>query len=47
MPIPDLEQTLRDDVALIRATPLIAPDIEVAGFVYDVRDGSLNPVDVA
>jgi carbonic anhydrase len=45
LPFTDLEQSVRDDVALIRSSPLIAPEIEVAGFVYDVRTGRLSAVE--
>jgi len=45
LPFTDLAQSVRDDVALIRSSPLIAPEIEVAGFVYDVRTGRLSAVE--
>jgi carbonic anhydrase len=45
LPFTDLEQSVRDDVALIRSSPLIAPDISVTGLIYDVRTGRLAPVD--
>ena len=44
LPFTDVEQSVRDDVALIRSSPLIAPDIEVVGFVYNVRTGRLAAV---
>lgn len=47
LPFPDLEQSVRDDVAFLRASPLLAPDIPVRGFVYDVRTGRLAEVAVA
>jgi carbonic anhydrase len=37
--------TLRDDIELIRACELLPPDLEVAGFVFDVHSGELVPVD--
>jgi carbonic anhydrase len=43
-PFPDVEQSVRDDVATIRNSPLIPDDIPVSGFVYDVRTGKLLPV---
>lgn len=39
LPFPDLEQSVRDDVARLRASPLIPKDIPLAGAVYDVRTG--------
>jgi len=45
LPFTDLAQSVRDDIALIRSSPLIAPEIEVAGFVYDVRTGRLSAVE--
>src|SRR2546428_7636330 len=44
LPFKDLEQSVRDDVATIKALPLIPKDIEVSGFIYDVRSGKLSPV---
>jgi len=44
MPFRDLEQSVRDDIALIRACPYIPDDIPIAGFVYDVRTGRLHRV---
>jgi carbonic anhydrase len=40
----DLEGSVRDDVATIKGSPLIANDILVNGFVYDVKTGKLLPV---
>ncbi len=44
LPFKDLEQSVRDDVATIKASPLIPKNIEVSGFIYDVRTGKLSPV---
>jgi carbonic anhydrase len=44
VPFTDLDQSVRDDVAAIQASPLIPKDIPVSGFVYDVHDGRLHPV---
>jgi carbonic anhydrase len=35
---------VRDDVAIIRASPLLLKDILVRGFIYDVRTGRLHEV---
>src|SRR5712692_4956391 len=44
LPFKDLEQSVRDDVATIKASPLIPKNVEVSGFIYDVRSGRLLPV---
>ena len=44
LPFPDLERSVRDDVALIRSSPLIPDDVAIAGLVYDVRTGRLHRV---
>jgi carbonic anhydrase len=44
LPFADLEQSVRDDVALIRSSPLIPNDIPVHGFIYDVKTGRLSEV---
>jgi carbonic anhydrase len=40
----DLDQSVRDDVDLINASPLIRSDIGVSGFVFDVQAGRLRQV---
>jgi len=44
LPFKDLEQSVRDDVATIKSSPFIPKNIEVSGFIYDVRSGRLLPV---
>lgn len=44
-PFPEIFQSVRDDVAIIRQSPLIPDDIPVTGFVYDVTTGKLLPVE--
>ena len=44
LPFKDLEQSVRDDVATIKNSPLIPKDVEVSGFIYDVKSGRLSPV---
>ena len=44
LPFSDVEQSVRDDVATIRANPFLPPDVEVSGWVYDVRSGRIQPV---
>lgn len=40
----DLDDSVREDVATLRSS-LAAADIEVTGYVYDVRTGALRAVD--
>lgn len=44
LPFKNLEQSVRDDVATIKSSPLIPKGVEVSGFIYDVRSGRLLPV---
>jgi len=44
LPFRDLEQSVRDDVAKIKSSPLIPDNVEISGFIYDVRTGKLLPV---
>jgi carbonic anhydrase len=44
LPFGDLDQSVRDDVATIRSSPLVPQDITVRGFVYDVGTGRLREV---
>jgi carbonic anhydrase len=44
LPFTDLEQSVRDDVQIIRDSPLIPKNIPVSGAIYDVHTGKLNPV---
>jgi carbonic anhydrase len=45
LPFPDLEQSVRDDLEIIRSSPLLRHDVPVTGFVYDVTTGRLQRVD--
>src|SRR5438552_11070669 len=44
LPFSNLEQSVRDDVALLRNSPLIPKSIDISGFIYDVKSGKLLPV---
>lgn len=44
LPFSDLEQSVRDDVATLRSSPLIPNDIAINGFVYDVHSGRLREI---
>jgi carbonic anhydrase len=41
----DQVATLRYDIARIRACPLLPPDLEIGGFIYDITTGGLTPVE--
>ena len=44
LPFKDLEQSVRDDIAIYNHAPLVRHDIPVRGFIYDVKTGKLNEV---
>ena len=44
LPFSNLEQSVRDDVALLRNSPLIPKSVDISGFIYDVKSGKLLPV---
>lgn len=44
LPFSDLEQSVRDDLAAIKAAAIVAPETAVHGFVYDVHTGKISPV---
>lgn len=41
----DLEQSVRDDVAALRAIPYFPPEYQILGFTYDVQTGRLQVVE--
>lgn len=44
LPFSDLEQSVRDDVEILRQSPLIPRSIPIAGAIYDVHTGQLREV---
>ena len=44
LPFSNLEQSVRDDVAFLRNSPLIPKSVDISGFIYDVKSGKLLPV---
>ena len=44
LPFSDVEESVREDVDIIRNSPLIPKDIPISGFVYDVRTGKISQV---
>jgi len=45
LPFNDLAESVRADVAAVRESPFIPANIQVSGFIYDVRSGQLQAVD--
>ena len=45
LPFADVDQSVRDDVAAIRDSPLVPASVTVAGAVYDDRTGRLRRVE--
>lgn len=44
LPFSDLEQSVRDDVEIIRKSELIPDDITISGAIYDVETGELREI---
>ena len=44
LPFPDIDLSVIDDVAAIKASPLLRKDVPVTGFVYDVKTGRIKQV---
>jgi carbonic anhydrase len=44
LPFTDLEQSVRDDVATLRSSPLIPKQFPVSGAIYDVTSGKVHEV---
>jgi len=44
LPFKDVEESVREDLTILLASPLIPDDIPIRGFVYDVRTGKLSEV---
>ena len=44
LPFKDVEESVRQDVALLKSSPLISEDIAIFGAVYDVDTGRISPV---
>ncbi len=44
LPFPDLEQSVRDDVAILRTSSLVPSDVPISGAIYDVRSGQLQEI---
>ena len=44
LPFTDVEESVREDIALLRKSPLISSDVEISGAVYDVDTGRIHEV---
>lgn len=44
LPFKDLEKSVREDVEIVRSSPLIPKNFPVSGAIYDVRSGKLIEV---
>ena len=44
LPFQDVEESVRDDMKLLRECPLIPDDVVISGAVYDVDTGSMREV---
>ena len=44
LPFTDLDESVREDVAFLKASPLIPDAVPIRGFVYDVRTGRLREI---
>jgi carbonic anhydrase len=40
----DLEQSVRDDIAAVKSSPLLLREVVVRGFIYDVKTGRIHEV---
>lgn len=47
LPFADVAQSVRDDLATIRSSPLIPADVPLTGYIYDVATGTLAEVGAA
>lgn len=44
LPFTDIEESVREDITLLKQSPLIPDDIEISGAVYDVDTGRMTEV---
>lgn len=44
LPFTDIEASVREDIALLKQSPLIPDDVEISGAVYDVDTGRMTEV---
>ena len=46
LPFQDVEESVREDMQLLRESPLIPDDVAISGAVYDVDTGSMRVVEL-
>ena len=44
LPFTDVEESVREDMAILRQSPLIPEDVVISGAVYDVDTGRMAQV---
>ena len=44
LPFQDVEESVREDMQLLRESPMIPDDVVISGAVYDVDTGSMREV---
>ncbi|KAH8928740.1 carbonic anhydrase [Atractiella rhizophila] len=44
LPFSNLEESLKEDVAFLKAHPLVDPETEIVGFIYQLQDGRVKQV---
>ena len=44
LPFTDVEESVREDMAILRQSPLIPEDVIISGAVYDVDTGRMTQV---
>ncbi|MBO4126717.1 carbonic anhydrase [Streptococcus suis] len=44
LPFTDIEESVREDIALLKQSPLIPDDVKISGAVYDVDTGRMTEV---
>ncbi|MCK3905083.1 carbonic anhydrase [Streptococcus suis] len=44
LPFTDIEESVREDIALLKRSPLIPDDVEISGAAYDVDTGRMTEV---
>ena len=44
LPFQDVEESVREDMEILKASPLIPEDVKISGAVYDVNTGLISEV---
>ncbi len=43
-PFPELEKAVKDDIALLKESKLVADNVTFSGWIYEVETGKVRPV---